>query len=67
MITLPIIGRSPAAVISRARMLGFECWPYRAERRANGTWVHYYRKADQKVPACRTAANLLRTEGELTA
>lgn len=65
--TLPIIGRSPAAVISRARMLGFECWPYRAERRANGTWVHYYRKADQKAPPWRTAANLLRTEGELTA
>ena len=65
--TLPIIGRSPAAVISVARKLGFECWPYRAERRANGTWVHYYRKADQKVPARRTADNLLRNEGELTA
>jgi len=67
MITLPIIGRSPAAVISRARMLGFECWPYRAERTARGTWVHYYRKADQVVPARRTADNLLRTEGELSA
>lgn len=65
--TLPIIGRSPTAVISRARMLGFECWPYRAERRANGAWVHYYRKADQKVPARRTAENLLRIEGELFA
>ncbi|SEO43770.1 hypothetical protein [Pseudomonas sp. Snoq117.2] len=67
MITLPIIGRNPAAVISRARMLGFECWPYRAERRANGTWVHYYRKADQKVAPRRTADNLLRTEEELFA
>ncbi|WP_158891953.1 MULTISPECIES: hypothetical protein [unclassified Pseudomonas] len=65
MITLPIIGRSPAAVISRARMLGFECWPYRAERRSSGTWVHYYRKADQKPAARRTAENLLRTEEEL--
>ncbi|WP_288355766.1 hypothetical protein [uncultured Pseudomonas sp.] len=67
MTTLPIIGRSPAAVISRAQMLGFDGWPYRAERRANGTWVHYYRKADQKVPARRTAENLLRIEGELSA
>ena len=67
MTTLPIIGRSPAAVISRARMLGFECWPFRAERRANGTWVHHYRKADQKVPPRRTAENLLRIEGELSA
>ena len=67
MITLPIIGRSQAAVISRARMLGFECWPYRVERRAKGAWVHYYRQADQKVPARRTAANLLCTEGELSA
>lgn len=67
MTTLPIIGRSPAAVISRARMLGFECWPYRAERRANGTWVHHYRKADQQVAPRRTAENLLRIEGELSA
>ncbi|HJE71439.1 hypothetical protein [Pseudomonas oryzihabitans] len=67
MITLPIIGRSPAAVISRARMLGFECWPVHSERRGRGKWIHWYNKADQKVPAWRTAANLLRTEGELTA
>ncbi|WP_278440421.1 hypothetical protein [Pseudomonas oryzihabitans] len=67
MITLPIIGRSPAAVISRARMLDFECWPYRVERRAKGAWVHYYRQADQKVPTRRIADNLLRIEGELSA
>jgi hypothetical protein len=48
-------------------MLGFECWKYRAERRANGTWVHHYRKADQKVAPRRTADNLMRIEGELSA
>lgn len=67
MITLPIDGPTPAAAIRRARMLGFECWPYRAERRANGTWVHHYRKADQKVAPRRTADNLMRIEGELSA
>ncbi|MGE6320581.1 hypothetical protein ACQKEF_09920 [Pseudomonas oryzihabitans] len=67
MITLPIIGRSPAAVISRAQMLGFECWPVHSERRGRGKWIHWYNKADQKVSPRRTADNLLRTEGELTA
>lgn len=54
-------------MISRARMLDFECWPYRVERRAEGAWVHYYRQADQKVPTRRIADNLLRIEGELSA
>lgn len=67
MITIPIIGPSPTKVLSTARLLGFECWPERAERRANGTWIHWYDKAKQKVPPRRTADNLLRTEGELTA
>ncbi len=44
--TLSIIGPSPTEVIRRARELGFECWPFRAERKPNGPWVHRYRKAD---------------------
>lgn len=67
MITLPIIGRSPTAVISRARMLGFDCWPEYSERRGRGKWIHWYDKAKQKVPPRRTADNLLRIEGELSA